>query len=254
MIDSHTHLYFPEYGTEIENIVRLSQASGVSHFILPNVDEESLGYMKSFHSKFPLVTSMAMGLHPTEVKENWQDFLQKVEEELKTGEYVAVGEVGMDLYWDKTYIEEQKEAFKQQLILAEKYNLPVIIHCREAFEETMEVIENVNPSVDLIFHSFTGTKENVDRIRKSCNPYFGINGVITYKNANELRDSLPIIGIEKIVLETDSPYLTPVPYRGKRNNSSYLCHIRDKVAEVLGLSIEEVEEITDKNTQHIFRI
>lgn len=254
MIDSHTHLYFPEFGEGITEVMNRCADSGVFHFILPNVDEESIPLMKDFHARYPEVTSMAMGLHPTEVKENWERVTDLVEKELDKDIYVAVGEVGIDLYWDKSLITLQKRAFEKQLQLADKYRLPVIIHSRSAFEETMEVIEKVNPDVPLIFHSFTGGKEDLARIRKGCDPYFGINGVVTYKNAASLREALPEIGLQRIVMETDSPYLTPVPHRGKQNNSSYLCYIRDKVAETLSVSPEEVERITDLNTSNLFKL
>lgn len=254
MTDTHTHIYFPEFEENIEDIMQKCREAGISKFILPNVDEESLPWLKKFHSRFPDTTFMAIGLHPTEVKENWEEVIDLVEKELETGEYVAVGEAGIDLYWDQSMIEAQKEAFEKQIQLAEKFKLPVIIHSRNAFEETMEVIEKTNPSVPLIFHSFTGNKNDVERIRKGCNPYFGINGVVTYKNAPDLREALSAIGIDRILLETDSPYLTPVPHRGKRNDSSYLVHIRDKIAESLSLPTEEVERITDKNASAVFGI
>lgn len=252
MIDTHTHLYFPEYGDEIDEVMKRCLNAGVSHFILPNVNVESITQINEFHSKHPAVTSKAIGLHPTEVKEDWEEAVSIMEEEAEKGEFVAVGEIGMDLYWDQSTLELQKEAFRRQLRLAEKKRLPVIIHCRQAFEETMEVIEEVRPTVPLIFHSFTGNTENVRRIREGCDPYFGINGVVTYKNAPELREALAEIGLDKIVLETDAPYLTPVPHRGKRNDSSYLWHIRDQIASTLGVTTEEVENITDKNARAIF--
>ena len=254
MIDTHTHIYFPEFRENIEEIMLHAENNGVKHFILPNVDEDSLPMVKAFHNRYPLITSMAVGLHPTEVKEDWEIVIKSLEIELKTGNYIAVGEVGIDLYWDKTFHREQSLAFEKQLELAQEYGLPVIIHSRSALEETIAPIKDINPSVPLIFHSFTGSKSDVERIREICNPYFGINGVVTYKNAPELREALPIIGIDKILLETDSPYLTPVPHRGKRNDSSFLIHIRDKVAECLQLSPEDTEYITDNNARQVFGI
>lgn len=254
MIDTHSHIYYPEFREDSNALVDRCIETGVTHVILPNVNAESLGDVKEFHYNYPDFTSMAIGIHPTEVKEDWRDFVEKMEAELKTGQYVAVGEIGIDLYWDKSNLKVQQEAFEAQLNLAQKFSLPVIIHSREAFEETMQVIEKVKPFVTLIFHSFTGNKANVDRIRKGCDPYFGINGVVTYKNAPLLRDALLEIGIDKIVLETDAPYLSPVPYRGKRNDSSLLSFIRDKISEVLQISPEEVESITDKNACKIFKI
>lgn len=254
MIDTHTHLYFPDFGNEITDIVQRCKESGVAHLILPNVDVESIKLMNDFHDRFPSFTSMAMGLHPTEVNENWEKDLEIIEAEIFSGKYIAIGEIGIDLYWDQSNFEFQKKAFERQLQIAEKQNLPVIIHSRSAFPETMQSIEKVSPTIPLVFHSFTGTTEDVERIRKGCEPYFGINGVVTYKNARELREAIPKIGLNKILLETDSPYLTPVPHRGKVNNSSYLPFIRDKISEILDIKPEEVEKTTDKNAKFIFKI
>lgn len=254
MIDTHTHIYFPEYGGNPSQLMDRCVNAGVKKFILPNVDESSLPYVKAFHASFPKNTYMAVGLHPTEVNEDWERVLDIVENELESKDYVAVGEVGIDLYWDKTKFKLQKKVFEKQLQLAQKFKLPVIIHSRDAFEETMESIEKIKPDVPLIFHSFTGNVDDVKRIRKGCDAFFGINGVITYKNAQELREALKEIGIDKIVLETDSPYLTPVPHRGKRNESSFLSFIRDKIAETLNLTPQEVELTTDRNATSIFKI
>lgn len=252
MTDTHTHIYFPDYGQEISEVVKRSLDCGVKHFILPNVDVESIGWMKMFHEKFPEISSLAIGLHPTEVKEDWKTLVDLMKKELISGNYIAVGEIGMDLYWDKTFIEQQKEAFATQLRMAQEHEKPVIIHSRDALDEILEIIEMEKPNVPLIFHSFTGNKEDVDKIRNVCDPYFGINGVVTYKNAPSLREAIPLIGIKRILLETDAPYLTPVPHRGKRNESSYLTYICTKVAETLGLTPEEVEDATDNNAKTIF--
>ena len=254
MIDTHSHLYFPEYGEEIYPVMNNCINTGITHFVLPNVDIESIKQIKDFHRRYPEHTSMAMGLHPTEVKDDWENVFNIIEKEIYNDEYVAIGEVGMDLYWDKTFLREQKIVFEKQLEIAEKLQKPVIIHSRSALEETLEIIEKVKPSVPLIFHSFTGNTNDVKSIREICDPYFGINGVVTYKNASEFREALPEIKIERMVLETDSPFLSPVPKRGKRNDSSNLIYVRDKVAEVLGFSNLEVENITDNNARHIFGI
>lgn len=254
MIDTHTHLYMEEYDADLAEMVSRAKNAGISHVILPNVDAESLPRMKTFHRIYPEFSSMTIGLHPTEVKENFKEFLETMEKELEKPEYVGVGEIGIDLHWDPSTLSFQKEAFEHQLRLAEKYSLPVILHSRDGLEETLEVIEKVRPTVPLIFHSFTGSTKNVVRIREVCDPWFGINGVVTYKNAPELRDALSEIGIERIILETDAPFLSPVPHRGKRNESAFITHVNDKIAEVLGMSPEEVEIKTDQNARHIFGI
>ena len=255
MIDTHTHIYLKEnFGDEIPDIIRRAREEGVKHFILPNIDDKSIPELKSLHEKYPDLTSMAIGLHPTEVTGDPAFFTDILKKELSSGNYVAVGEVGMDLYWDKTYREMQLKAFEMQLRIAEEFSKPVIIHCREALQETLEVIKKVSPTIPLIFHSFTGSPEEVKKIRNICNPYFGINGVVTYKNAQSLRDALSEISLSRILLETDAPYLSPVPHRGKRNEPSYLAHIRDKIAETLHKSIEEVEETTDKTASEVFSI
>lgn len=254
MIDSHTHLYFPEYGEEIDDVVTRCKAAGVNALILPNVDQESIQEVKEFHNKYPDYTYMAMGLHPTEVKDDWQQVIDIMEEELKSGQYVAIGEAGIDLHWRQDNLTDQQAAFERQLLLAEKFHLPVIIHSRDAVEETIEIISKVKPTVPLVFHSFTGTKENVIRIREVCDPYFGINGVVTYKNAPALREALTEIGIDRVILETDAPYLTPVPHRGKRNDSSYMPYILHQVAETLGIPENNLDTITEETTRRIFKI
>lgn len=252
MIDTHTHLYMEEYDCDSAEMVSRAMEAGVFHVILPNVDEASLPRMKAFHKNNPDFSSMAIGIHPTEVKENYHDFLKTMEKELEEGGYVALGEIGIDLHWDSSTLSLQKEVFEKQLRLAEKYGLPVILHSRDAREETLEVIEKVKPTVPLIFHSFTGNYKDVVRIREICEPWFGINGVVTYKNAPDLREALHEIGIERIILETDAPFLSPVPHRGKRNESAFIVHVKDKIAEVLGISPKQVEKKTDHNARTIF--
>lgn len=254
MIDTHTHLYLPEFEEEGTAAADRALASGVKFMILPNVDSSTIEPMERLHRARPGSTAMAMGLHPTEVDDGWRDIVDGMETLLRTGGYVAVGEVGIDLYWDKSHKDEQTEAFARQLEIAESLSLPVIIHCREALGETLSVIESVKPTVRLIFHSFTGSAEDVERIRKVCDPMFGINGVVTFKNAGSLREALPAIGTGRLLLETDSPYLAPVPHRGKRNESAYLTHTLQAVAASLGLPAEEVEAATDHNAQTTFRI
>lgn len=254
MIDTHSHPYLEEFENGGIDAVDRAVAAGVSLIILPNVDASSVEPMKRLHNSRPACTAMALGLHPTEVGGDWSGIVDEMEKQLGDGGFVAVGEVGMDLYWDKTHREEQMAAFERQIRIAERLRLPVIIHCREALDETLEVIANVAPTVPLIFHSFTGSPEDVKHIREVCDPMFGINGVVTFKNAKSLRESLPEIGLDRLLLETDAPYLAPVPFRGKRNESAYIVNTLNAVAATLGLTPREVEEVTDRNARSVFRL
>lgn len=252
MIDTHTHPYLDDFEDGGLDAVGSALASGVSHMVLPNVNAASVGPMKKLHEAFAGVTHMALGLHPTEVDGDWVSVVDGFEAELGRGGYVAVGEIGMDLHWDTTRRREQKEAFRRQLEMAGRLGLPAIIHCREGLDDVLEVIGAVHPRVPLVFHSFTGSSADVGRIRETCDPMFGINGVCTFKNAKELHEAIPAIGLERIVLETDAPYLAPAPHRGTRNEPSYVGLVCKRVAELLGVSAQEVEEATDRNAKQIF--
>lgn len=253
MTDTHTHLYmseaYPDGGTAA---TARAIEEGVTRMVFPCVTFSSLEEMERLHAQFPDNTRLAIGLHPTELEGDWQGELDKMES-LLPGNFCAVGEVGIDLYHDASDVENQKAAFARQLKWAQKYGLPVIIHCREGLNETLEVIGNVEGELPpLIFHSFTGTREDVRRIREVCDPWFGINGVVTFKNAPLLREALPETGLDRILLETDSPWLSPAPKRGQQNESSRIRYIRDCVADVLGVSSEEVERATDTAAINIF--
>lgn len=252
MIDTHTHPYLEQFKDGGVEVVNRALENGVTHLILPNVDLSTLAPMMELHEKFPDFTSVAMGLHPTEVGDGWENIVDRMEALLESGDFVAVGEVGIDLYWEKERKEDQIRAFRRQLEIAERLRLPVIIHNREATAETVGVIRDVKPTVPLVFHSFSGGPEVVKSIREVCDPMFGINGVVTFRNAEELRLALPEIGLDRILLETDAPYLAPVPFRGRRNEPSYVVYTRDKIAEVLGISPEEVEKATDDNAKKTF--
>lgn len=255
MIDTHTHLYSEEYGEDCNSAVERAIAAGVTYMVLPGVDMATMPPMLALHRRFPDKTSVAIGLHPTELGDNWKESLDKMEEMLSndSSAYSAIGETGIDMHWDSSNIENQKEAFSRQYDWAVKYELPLIIHCREGFDETLEVISSKpGKRPKMIFHSFTAGPEEVRRVRKICDPWFGINGVVTFKNAGSVREAVSEIGIDRIVLETDSPYLAPVPYRGKRNESAYLPAIANKIAEILDMDLAEVERITDRNAREIF--
>lgn len=252
MIDTHTHIYMEEFSDGGADALKRALSVGVTHMVLPNVDASTIPMVRSLHGRFPADTSMALGLHPTEVGDDWREIVEDMERQLSEGGFAAVGEVGVDLYWDKSRREQQLEAFAEQLRVAGRLGLPVIIHCREALDDTLAVIDEVKPGVTLIFHSFTGSADDVRKIRGVCDPMFGINGVVTFKNAQPLRDALPEIGLDRILLETDSPYLAPVPHRGKRNESSYLPAICAKVADTLGVTCAEVERVTTRNAEEVF--
>ncbi|MDE6334161.1 MAG: TatD family hydrolase [Muribaculaceae bacterium] len=254
MIDTHTHLYMPDYDADGggEAAVRRALAAGVGHMIFPNVDLESVSPMQDLAKKFPDAVSCAMGLHPTELGDDWQANLATVMDLLGDGTgYVAVGEVGIDLYWDNSGRDRQMQAFDIQAGRAGELGLPLIIHCREGLDETLEVLGG-HRQVPAVFHSFGGTHADVERIRKVGDYYFGINGIVTFKNSS-LREVLPAIGIERLLIETDSPYLAPVPKRGRRNESSFLPYIAAHVADILaGESLESVSLATDANARRLF--
>ena len=255
LTDTHTHLYLEEFAPAPEEVVERAIESGVSRMIFPNVGVDTIEPMKRLNSKFPQNTYMAMGLHPTEINESANDLYAVILEEFNSGigKWVAVGEIGMDLYWDKTFASQQQDILDRQLKLAKQNNLPVIIHCREALDATLEVFEN-HRGMKGVFHSFGGTEKDVERIRNIAGDfYFGINGVVTFKNC-DVKSVLPLITPERILLETDAPYLAPVPMRGKRNESSYLVHTARFVASSLGIKEEALADITTANASSLFNI
>ncbi|MDO4319611.1 MAG: TatD family hydrolase [Bacteroidales bacterium] len=254
MIDTHTHLYLPEFADEAgggASAVRRAMAAGVDRMIFPNVDLGTIEPMERLADEFPGVVFKAMGLHPTEVSDDWQPALDSVMSRLGDGSgYVAVGEIGIDLYWDATYRVSQMQAFDRQVRRAVELDLPVIIHCRNGLDETLEVLSDVS-GVRGVFHSFGGDVDDVDRIHRVGDFYFGINGIVTFKNS-KLRDVLGHIGLERLLLETDSPYLAPVPKRGRRNESAYLPYICAHIAQSLGVASSEIERVTSDNAVRLF--
>ena len=257
MTDTHTHLYLEEFDADgQEAAVQRALSAGVSRMIFPNVDASTVGRAMSLQAQFSDCTRFAMGLHPTEVDADWQPTVEAMRTHFSNAGCVAVGEVGIDLYWDKSKRELQMDAFRYQLRLARELDLPVIIHCREALDEVLECIAAEDASRQpMVFHSFTGTADDARRIIEAVpGAMFGINGVVTFKNASSLREALPVIGIGRIVLETDSPYLAPVPHRGRRNESAYLPEVCRMVASVLDLPAANVEHITDANASALFNL
>lgn len=254
LIDTHTHLYLDEFSPTPEAAVERAIAADVKKLIFPNVDLGTIGPMNRLQAGFPDHVFMAMGLHPTEINENWESDLAEIEAELTAdpAKYIAIGEIGIDLYWDQTFRKQQQAAFSRQVDWAIKRNIPVIIHCREGLDDVLTVLSKGGKTRG-VFHSFGGSVEDVRRIRQIGDFYFGINGIVTFKNSR-LSDTLSEIGIERILLETDSPYLAPVPYRGKRNESAYIPNIAMKIAESLGLTFEEVAQQTTANAVNLFAI
>ncbi len=252
IIDTHSHLYSDDFDEDREIVIQRAKQAGVDKIVLPNIDENTLLGMLDMEKKYPSYCYAAIGLHPEGVKENYQEALKFVKRELEMRKYIAIGEIGIDLYWDKTYKDEQIKAFSQQVKWALEYNLPIIIHTRESFEEVMSVLDDFRgKGLKGVFHSFTGTIEQALQIIDFQGFKIGINGIVTFKNSG-LDKTVEKIPIEHIIMETDSPYLTPTPYRGKRNESSYVALVRDKLSEIYHLSKEEVDIITTQSAEELF--
>jgi TatD DNase family protein len=252
--DTHTHLYLKEFDQDRADAIERAVASGVEKFFLPNIDNTSIESMMQMEKDFAGKCFPMIGLHPCSVNNNYKEELNTVEDWLQKHTFYGIGEVGIDLYWDKTFVENQKKAFRHQVRLAKKYNLPVIIHLRDAFDETFQIVTEENDSsLKGIFHCFAGTVEQADKVIGLGGFKLGIGGVATFKNSG-LDKVLSEVDLKHIVLETDSPYLAPVPYRGKRNESSYIPLIAQKLAEIYNVSVEEIARITTENAKEIFNI
>ncbi len=250
IIDTHCHLYAKEFDNNRNEILQRAEQESIHKFYLPAIDSTTHAAMLDLENKNSKCIAM-MGLHPCSVNVNYKDELQQVEQWFAKRNFVAVGEIGLDFYWDKTFVKEQTESFKIQIELAIKKNIPIVIHTRNAMQETINVVKEYSKqNVRGIFHCFSGSYESAKEIIKA-GFYLGIGGVVTYKNAG-LAEVLQKIDLKHVVLETDSPYLTPVPFRGKQNEPSYLKYIIEKVAEIKNVSIEKVAEVTTKNAAQIF--
>lgn len=252
MIDTHTHLYSEAFLEDRQAMMQRAEAAGVTEFYIPAIDSTYLNAMYELEASYPDKVHLMMGLHPTSVKkENYLEELAIVKKAFQERTFCAVGEIGIDLYWDQSTLDIQKIAFKEQIRLAKEYQLPIVIHCRNSFDEIFEVLESEkDPLLRGIFHCFTGTLEQAHRAI-DFNMKLGIGGVVTFKNG-KIDQFLNQISLEHLVLETDSPYLSPVPYRGKRNESAYLSLICEKVAAIYGLTPKEVATITSKNAKAVF--
>jgi TatD DNase family protein len=253
LTDTHTHLYSEEFDGDRNEMIQRAIQKGVSRFFVPSIDSTYTQKMYDLEKQFPENVFLMMGLHPTYVKENYLDELAHVEEELSKRKFQAIGEIGIDLFWDKTFLKQQQHAFQHQIQLAKKHKLAINIHCRDAFDEVFEVLESEKAD-DLfgIFHCFTGNLKQAQQAI-SLGMKLGIGGVATFKNG-KIDQFLKEIDLSNIVLETDSPYLAPVPYRGKRNESSYALLVAQKLSEIYNLPVEEIARITTQNSKQIFGI
>jgi len=251
LTDTHTHLYSDAFDEDRKQVMQRAIDAGVKRFFIPAIDSGHTEEMYELEKNYPDQVFLMMGLHPTSVKENYEEELAHIEKQFKKRSFYAVGEIGIDLYWDTSTLAIQQDAFKRQIQMAKKHKLPIVIHCRDAFDEVFEVLESEKGD-DLfgIFHCFTGTKEQAEQAL-SYNMKLGIGGVVTFKNG-KIDQFLNQIDLKHIVLETDSPYLSPTPYRGKRNESSYLELICKKVAQLYNVTEEEIAKITTQNSKEIF--
>lgn len=250
IIDTHTHLYLEEFQADIEQVIDRARHEGVTQFYLPNVDRSTIPDLLKLEEKHPDCIAM-MGLHPCYVKENVADELKLVEEWLRKRPFAAVGEIGLDYYWDKTFVAEQKNAFRQQIHWAQELNLPIVIHSRNSMQDCIDIVRELqNGKLRGIFHCFGGSLDEAKQIM-DLGFLMGIGGVVTYKKSG-LAEVLTSIPLEYLVLETDAPYLTPVPFRGKRNEPSYLKYVVAKMAEAMNISVEEIAEQTTSNAQKLF--
>lgn len=253
LTDTHIHLYSEDYEDDRDELIENAFKQHIERFFLPAIDSETTHAMYDLEARYPEHVFLMMGLHPTHVQENFEDELKHVEEQFGQRRFYAVGEIGIDLHWDKSTLAIQQEAFRRQIRLAKKHKLPVVIHCRKAFDEVFEVLEE-EKSDDLfgIFHCFTG---NLDQAKRalSYNLKLGIGGVVTFKNGgiNNFLDQVPL---KDIVLETDGPYLAPSPFRGKRNEPEYLLKIAEKIADIYQKPLAEIAQITTQNSKDIFGI
>jgi len=253
IVDTHTHLYLEQFKEDIDCVISKAKENGVNKFIFPAIDSSHFQDMHDLKNKYPESVYLMTGLHPTDVKENYKEELDFVTKTLKNHNYVAIGEIGIDLYWDKSFLKQQQEAFRFQIRLAIKNDLPIVIHCREAFDEIFEILNQENcGTLRGVFHCFTG---NLDQAKRAISLGFllGIGGVLTFKNGG-IDKFLNQIDLKHIVLETDSPYLAPVPFRGKRNESSYIIYVLEKLSELYKIPKEEIALVTTNNAKKMFSL
>lgn len=253
-IDTHAHLYSEQFDEDRDEMIQRAFDSGVNKLFLPNISLESIEGMEALVKKYPGQCYSMMGIHPCDVEKDWETQLNETKKHYIKGHHIAIGEIGIDLYWDKSLQKEQTEAFTAQIRWAKSEKLPIVIHCRDAFDEIFEVLDKENDEELFgVFHCFTGTEEQANKIINYGGFKLGIGGVVTFKNSG-LDKSIEKISLDHLVLETDSPYLAPAPFRGKRNESSYIPKIAEKLSNIHGISEQKIGEITTKNALEIFQI
>lgn len=255
MIDTHTHLFVEEFSEDLPSVIQRAKEAGVECVFMPNIDDESLEDMLEVCAKYPEYCYPMLGFHPTSVDAFSMEKVQRMKKLLVPGHpYIAIGEVGLDLYWDKTYLREQQMVLEEQIQWAMEWELPLVIHCREAFPELFDMLKPYKKTgLKGVFHSFTGTIDEAQEALEYDNFVLGINGVVTFKKST-LPEVLKQVPLERLVLETDSPYLAPVPFRGKRNESAFVEKVADKLADIYGISTGEICSITSKNALKVFDI
>lgn len=254
MIDTHSHLFVEEFSDDLRQTIQRAKDAGVTHVFMPNIDDTTVTDMLRACDEYPGYCFPMLGFHPTSVNAQSMSVVKDMKR-LLDGEhpYIAIGEVGMDLYWDKTYLKEQQRVFDEQIQWALEYQLPLVIHCREAFPELFEVLKPYKDTeLSGVFHSFTGTQDEADELMEYTRFMIGVNGVVTFKKSS-LPGILQSIPLNRLVLETDSPYLAPTPYRGKRNESSYIVKVAEKLAEVYSVDVEDIKKKTTQNALKVFK-
>ena len=253
LIDTHLHLYAEEYAADRKALIAAAKSDGVARLLLPNIDSSSVEGLKALAEEYPDYCLPMMGLHPCYVKDNFEEELALVEKELRTGNYIAVGEIGMDKYWELDHLSQQEEALRRQLRWAHELDLPVALHTRNANDEVIAIIRDLKlPGLRGVFHCFSGTVEQANEMIQ-LGFYLGIGGVLTYKNGG-LDKVITEIPLEHLVLETDGPYLSPVPFRGKRNLPAYIRYVAEKLADIKNQTLHRVADITTENARRLFRI
>jgi len=251
-VDTHSHMYSSQFDGDRKEAIDRAIKQGVDRIFLPNIDSSSIEAMHDLEKEFPNNCFAMMGLHPCSVKDNYEDELKIVKKHLSERSYKAVGEIGIDLHWDKSTLQVQQDAFRRQILWAKEYKLPIVIHARDSFDEIFDIIDELNDdSLWGIFHCFTGSIEQAEKVISYGGFKMGIGGVLTYKNSG-LAETISRIDIKHLVLETDAPYLSPKPHRGKRNKTSYTYYVAEKLAEVYNISLSEIAEITSQNAHEVF--